>query len=391
MFKKEKTNKKKKYKNLQTKNKGITLIALVITIIVILILAGVSINTLFGDNGLLTKADEARRANEKAGIQDRIETEVMASYGTDGKIDFDQLNNNLKARISGITHNGKSLDDNPITGLPTTVKVDGYEIEINGDTKEIAEEPFTPEQLTFNPDAEAQHAEKYGNEITAKNSSTKLENGEWKLFYQDNNYTYIIHDDLVSLNGSLESKYKEDSEKYGDGKEVGAIGQALNPMIKAQKPEMFTLNSTQDNMKGVAYLTDPDKWKEYSDKLDGALFAIGSPTIELYAASFNATCERVGKREMTFNDLVGNGYSLKLTSSGDLHTENGGIYNTGKSGCWWLASPWRNYSFYLWRVPEADGYFDQGGEDVRHTNEVRPLVCFRNSVFNELYNAGYEK
>ena len=35
-------------------NKGITLIALVITIIVLLILAGVTIATLTGDNGILT-------------------------------------------------------------------------------------------------------------------------------------------------------------------------------------------------------------------------------------------------------------------------------------------------------------------------------------------------
>ena len=40
--------------------KGITLIALVITIIVLLILAGVTIATLTGDNGLLSKATQAR-------------------------------------------------------------------------------------------------------------------------------------------------------------------------------------------------------------------------------------------------------------------------------------------------------------------------------------------
>lgn len=41
---------------IQTKeNRGITLIALVITIIVLLILAGVSIATLTGDNGILRK------------------------------------------------------------------------------------------------------------------------------------------------------------------------------------------------------------------------------------------------------------------------------------------------------------------------------------------------
>ena len=46
--------------------KGITLIALVITIIVLLILAGVSIATLTGENGLLSKAQEAKKANDQA-------------------------------------------------------------------------------------------------------------------------------------------------------------------------------------------------------------------------------------------------------------------------------------------------------------------------------------
>ena len=53
-------------------NKAITLIALVITIIVLLILAGVSIATLTGDNGLLTKAQQAKEENEKASDRDLI-------------------------------------------------------------------------------------------------------------------------------------------------------------------------------------------------------------------------------------------------------------------------------------------------------------------------------
>ena len=46
-------------------SKGITLIALVITIIVLLILAGVSIAMLTGDNGILTKSTEAKQTNEQ--------------------------------------------------------------------------------------------------------------------------------------------------------------------------------------------------------------------------------------------------------------------------------------------------------------------------------------
>ena len=48
------------------KNGGITLIALVVTIIVLIILAGVSISMLTGQNGILTRAAEAKEKTEKA-------------------------------------------------------------------------------------------------------------------------------------------------------------------------------------------------------------------------------------------------------------------------------------------------------------------------------------
>ena len=61
-----------KTRNRKQANKGITLIALVITIIVLLILAGVSIATLTGDNGLITKANDAKTSVEKAEAEDKI-------------------------------------------------------------------------------------------------------------------------------------------------------------------------------------------------------------------------------------------------------------------------------------------------------------------------------
>ena len=48
------------------KMKGITLIALVVTIVVLLILAGVSINLVIGDNGIITRAKEAASQTEVA-------------------------------------------------------------------------------------------------------------------------------------------------------------------------------------------------------------------------------------------------------------------------------------------------------------------------------------
>ena len=40
-------------------NQGITLVALVVTIVVLLILAGVSLNLVLGENGIISKAREA--------------------------------------------------------------------------------------------------------------------------------------------------------------------------------------------------------------------------------------------------------------------------------------------------------------------------------------------
>ena len=60
------------------KNKGITLIALVVTIIVLLILAGISIATLTGENGLLSKATTAKEETKKAEIREEIELAIAA-------------------------------------------------------------------------------------------------------------------------------------------------------------------------------------------------------------------------------------------------------------------------------------------------------------------------
>ncbi len=52
--------------------KGITLIALVITIVVLLILAGVSINAIFSENGIINKAKDAQNKMNQATQNDLI-------------------------------------------------------------------------------------------------------------------------------------------------------------------------------------------------------------------------------------------------------------------------------------------------------------------------------
>ena len=54
-------------------SRGITLIALVITIIVLLILAGVTIATLSGDNGILSRAQNSKEETRGAAVYENVE------------------------------------------------------------------------------------------------------------------------------------------------------------------------------------------------------------------------------------------------------------------------------------------------------------------------------
>lgn len=94
--------------------KGITLIALIITIIVLLILAGVSIALLTGKNGILTQANKSKIDTEKATTLEEIQVEVLGSYETDGEINFDKLNLNL-SKIGIENSNVQSLPSKKIS------------------------------------------------------------------------------------------------------------------------------------------------------------------------------------------------------------------------------------------------------------------------------------
>ena len=67
------------------RTKGITLISLVITIVILIILATISISAIFGDNGLITSAQKARKEQEKAEARERLEL-VLADAFTEKKV-----------------------------------------------------------------------------------------------------------------------------------------------------------------------------------------------------------------------------------------------------------------------------------------------------------------
>ncbi len=121
--------------------KGITLIALVITIVVLLILAGVTINTVFSENGILSKAQQAKDMQIIATYQDRIEI-VCLDWSLDKTLDetigIDDLWEKMKNAgiILNVETDVEKLDDN---GNYVITVPEGYKFQIhineNGDAE----------------------------------------------------------------------------------------------------------------------------------------------------------------------------------------------------------------------------------------------------------------
>ena len=100
--------------------KGIALITLVITIVLLLILSSISLNAIIGENSLLVKTKDVKQLTEKEELREEIERQVNKDY------DLDEINNNLK-KISGLTYMNKELSDsNKISYLPALVCLNNY-------------------------------------------------------------------------------------------------------------------------------------------------------------------------------------------------------------------------------------------------------------------------
>ena len=101
--------------NLKEAQKGITLIALVITIIVLLILAGVSIAMLTGQNGILTQAQNAKTTTENKSAEEKVKLAVMGARADDGTLTVGKLRTEL-------ANYGGTVEGNT---FPVTATVDG--------------------------------------------------------------------------------------------------------------------------------------------------------------------------------------------------------------------------------------------------------------------------
>ena len=121
---------------------GITLIALVVTIIVLIILAGVSINLMFGQYGIVTRAKEAKEQMEIATITENVKLELLEKQMDEGSIltqaqietvlaKYGTINKNADGSIKSITTKDTSYE------IAYEKLYEGQMLEIYNKTKKV--------------------------------------------------------------------------------------------------------------------------------------------------------------------------------------------------------------------------------------------------------------
>ncbi len=139
------------------KGKGITLIALVITIVILLILAGISIAELTG-TGIFAKAKEAKQKYKDA---EDLENKMLADYES-------QLNSLGKSTVGSGDVTGGMQEDQP---------------------------PATQGQSASDLANEENKSDVYGKQVT--NYTVEGVDVKWDIFYADEENIYLIADDYI--------------------------------------------------------------------------------------------------------------------------------------------------------------------------------------------------
>ena len=113
--------------------KGITLISLVITIVILIILAGVAINMTLGENGILTKAKEAKKMQTIAAAKEQIGLEILEAQ-------IEAIDNNEELEQSEVESIVSKYGALQADGDTIILNDSGYEVSLREIYNEMAEE-----------------------------------------------------------------------------------------------------------------------------------------------------------------------------------------------------------------------------------------------------------
>lgn len=177
-------------------------------------------------------------------------------------------------------------------------------------TETVTTTTLSASQIAKNP------SKYYGQTVnyTPKNKDTSV---AWKIFYADNDNIYLITDNYIlskntpAKNGKSAAAPEASSKYYAfisNPKEEYATASNISDTIKNKWLSWAKSYSIEySNAKATAYLLDTTIWNaSYGNQYTE--YVIGSPTLELYAASWNAK----GYAKLSWGIQDKNGYQISV-------------------------------------------------------------------------------
>ena len=363
---------------------GITLIALVVTIVVLIILATVSILAVFGDNGIIARAQTAKDTHEKGKADETNTLDDYASY----------IGNYLDGKGGG-SGGGSDTPTKPAEGITATVE---------GKT------------VTITKDNVATYLGKVVNNYVPTTNSVTIGSTAYTVSTQYRLY-YVDFDGKYGEKNGVYLKADCTSNNYALEEDT-TVSTADNVKIKALNPSLYKDGATSPtasnkNMKAVTFLTNTSNWnslKTGASIADKVNYVVGAPSVEMMFDSYNT---KYGLKDKAINTgaLTADTERAKLVyqyTSGDLGYKVGpchdngteydyytsdysvktdatidSMYYPGNSQYYWLASPSAFSTANVLSVNYGNGGY-VSDYDCNDYNAFCPLVSLKSTVSLEL-------
>ena len=316
-------------------NKGVTLIALIITIIVLLILAGIGITMVAGPNGILSRAQEAKTTTAEKAAKEKVDLSVS---GAIARSNYGELTiNNLKEEVE--KYGGTIKEEK--TEFPVTVIMDGKEYVVTSNGK-VSKDTLASLKIS---NANIGDYIDLGNDVINTDATKGVTTDDWRILYVDEttNKVHVILADYLP------------NEKIPEGTNISKKGYSV------------WSNNNRDEL--LNYLKDTTKWSSLANGISGAEVT-GGPTGEILMNSYNS--KRGTNLDYTTGPTLDNADSLYVP-----HNEK--VIEDGQSTVgYWLASPNASYALGVWYVDSSgsvrfDDYYGGNGG-------VRPIVCLPSEI-----------
>ena len=376
----------------KTNEKGITLMALIVTIIVLIILAGISIGALTGDNGIINQAKKAKEDTEISSEKEILEISTIQAMEKDrsGNVTYNNFDVALEKNIGEGKYNLSGEGPFVVEFIDSGRD---YVIDKEGNVQTL--EKGTAVEISLNA---KDYYGKYVDYLPNNSADVK-----WRIFHSDDENIYLIAENYIS------SDYVPKTHK-GTALNIGYNNYCLywqsieDEYVGAEdiKKENLAIkwlsylneypNSTNENMKMVAYMLDTDLWQNFKNSY--AEYAIGGPTIELFIESYNKKYDR--KIEYKIEDV---GYMLKWEDEEEFENslneiEDDDLYvpeSFNNVTSMWIASPcydeYHNWFVYNARLENALG----GAGPASDNTGFKPVVCLKSNIKLEENNNGTYK